>query len=230
MWSKWSLPLLLGAAACDPTTVDAVGIRPGVYQPGAGCTVTEGGGRLCPVGRQLGFETAGDPGFAIQGESGANVANPRTSCERSFCGSGALTVRARYRWTAPNGGATRLGTIVHKLTEPVDLLGKELSFKVSIRQLLPDQREGASTPINGQIAITSRGGRYRIVADGPLPTRPGWHTMGGLVIPENDKLGYDDRPTSIVATEIHVQIYLSVPVTGGDVWEADLFFDEIGWE
>lgn len=212
-------------SACEGEPLEVVGTPTGdVYQPGGQCSLNEGGAGRCPLGRQFGFESRNDNSFAPDSPT---LSDAKISCLRPYCGAGSLQVHAVYRWNPTSG--VRIGTIEHKFPQPVDLLDKEVSFRLFIRQKLPVAQDGFTTPMNAQLAIVHNG-QWRQVFDGPLSSKTSWHTIGGVVAPENKSLKLSDGTLSVMVTELKLQVYLATAVRGGDVWEGDLFFDEIGWE
>lgn len=231
--NRAALVSVLSLAACDARTLSAVGAPPGVYRPNAGCAVTEGGGAACPLGLQWGFEDARDVSeFRVT--TPGTLANASVTCQRSYCGTGALMMHAVYRWEQPEPTPSpRMGTVVHKFATPVELLNRELSFRVMVKQIRPPPppgTEGFVTPVNGQIAFISNG-RYRIVWDGPLNFRTAWQTRGGVVGPGNTCcMDLPASTTSIKASQIDIDVYLATRVFGGDEFEGEIYLDEIGYE
>jgi hypothetical protein len=228
--------LALVGAACQSRTLDAVGAPPGVYRPNAGCVISEAGGSTCPLGLQWGFEDARDA-TEFHVDTPTTLSDATITCGKSYCGTGSLRLRASYRWPGPADADPkpnpRFGGLSRHLAQPVDLMGRELSFRVFVEQLRPAPAAGTQgivTPVNAQIAFIGPG-RYRIVWDGPLQFRTGWQTRGGVVAPGNTCC--EDLPattTAIRATDVIISVYLATSVRNGDQFDANIYFDEIGWQ
>lgn len=225
------LAALLGAiaaAACSPNRIDAVGAPGGLYdpEPDAGCDLDDlgGGGRACPSGVQFVFEARGDDAV-FEVASRTTLSNRRVTCRRSYCGTGALAVTARYRWKEglPSGDPSidRMGELRYKFAAPVDLYGKTLTFSAYV--------DNFNTPLNGQLAVISR--YFRQVDDGPLLNTRGWNQKGGEISVANERLKLPPDTTSLLVTEIIVQVYLATSVRSGnhESWTGEIYFDDIGW-
>src|SRR5262245_19831629 len=128
--------LLGAAAACEPTTITAVADPGGAFHPGAGCGVADlhaGGSEGCVPAGQLGFERPGDD--AVMETTSPGLSGRQVSCRRSYCGTGALSLHAEYRWpTGPRPAARGdyMGEVTYRFAEPVDLYGKTISFAVYV--------------------------------------------------------------------------------------------------
>lgn len=215
--------LLLATAGCGPTAIDAVDLPDGPYRPNAGCGVIElgAGGAVCPTGAQFTFEKQGDEqAFRL----GKNLTARQLSCERSYCGTGSLKVRATYTW--PDGAprpvdGAQLGEVIHTFPRPVDLYGKRVSFQTYV--------DPFDTPFNAQLAIEVQGRGWTKIQDGPISNRQGWNLRGDIVAPENPDTGLPANTRQVMATAIFLQVYLSRPVGSGDrrVWVGDVYFDDV---
>jgi hypothetical protein len=207
------------AAACEPVTLPAVGSPGGVFDPVKGCTTMEEGGGLCPGDADLNFESADAPRLEI--ETPTTLTNPRISCVRVHCGTGAFAVRGEYRWNDGVSPSPRMGTLEYRFATPIDLLNKTVSFRVRVDNFV--------TPMNGQIAVIYKG-IFRRIDDGALLSMSGWNTKGGLVSPSNPLMNLNENPTTLPVTAIKVQVYLATEIRrGSDPWVGDIYIDDVTW-
>jgi hypothetical protein len=222
-----ALALAGAAPACGTDTISAVDPPVGFYVPRSDCVTREGGGTSCPSGAQFAFERASDHlGFILSKPS--HQTQPRVSCARTFCGTGAFAYHARYSWRrgTSSDSAERYHDIRYEFSQPVEMKGKTLTAHIFVDKF--------DTPLNAQLAIIQYRGRYRIIFDGPIFNARGWNTIGGIVGPENPKAfsAGETVPASVAASELVIAVYLSTDVRSGDreTWESDIYFDEIGWK
>ena len=214
-------------AACGSRDVDIVDSPGGIYQAGGGCdaTVLHAGGDLCPLGSQFSFDETGMD--SMVGASNAMtmvVSEVGQSCRRSFCGAGALAARATFKFKA--GDAMPLAitaSLTLRLSQPVDMTGKTLSFRVFV--------EDFDTPLHGQMFVVIEN-QWHQVTDGPLEVRDLWNEVSGLVDPQNPLLKLADGTTQVIVSQIVMQVYLPSPVQSGDMenWTSMIYFDELRWQ
>jgi hypothetical protein len=237
------------AASCGPKSVTAVGNPGGVYQPNHGCTLVEASGD-CPapsvalsvamtdgaaaadaasgptsgnvVGPQLRFESS--TGTGMMNQTPGTLSNLQVTCQRSFCGTGALAAHADFRWDdSIANDPRRSGTFVHTFDPPIDLQGHTVSFAVSV------EGEGPKVPMHAQVGVVSD--FWHWVAWSPVPATGGWTRIAGVVGPENPLTKLDPQATAVLVRAINIEVY--VPVAGASgttgTWSGAIYLDEAGW-
>jgi hypothetical protein len=211
------------AAACGPDTLTAVGTPGGVYQPGQGCTLVEASNDCPPApgagpAPQLRFESAATA--AITNSTPSTLSDLRVTCQRSYCGTGALQAHADFQWddSIPSD-PRRMATFVHTFDPPLELYGHTVTFAVSV--------EGPPVPMHAQIGIVSD--YWHWVAWSPLPA--GWTRVIGVVSPDNPLTKLDPAATSVMVHALQVDVYVPVSTPAGPTgsWSGTIYLDEEGW-
>jgi hypothetical protein len=224
---RWALFSGLAlAAACDATHLQAVGSPGGGYRSGAGCPVDElqaGGALACQAPAQLGFEQVGDDAL-LEIQEG-NIGGKQLSCRRTWCGGGALSVHADFRWKAGTSSSMgeKLGQLRYRLATPLDIYDKTLTYALYL--------DGPDTPVNAFIAAVDTNGLFHMIDDGPVPIFRRWTQRGAAIRPGNVRLNLPEGTTSLVVNELVIAVYLATDVRSGDHehWSADLYLDQLGW-
>ena len=210
------------AAACDTTTIEAVGSPGGVYRPGQGCTLTPDA-PACPTPGQaqaeLQFESPSDPGLTLDTAPGT-LSDLRVTCTRSYCGSGSLEAHATLQWNDNDPNAPlRMGSFSHAFQPAVDLMGRTISFNVFVDQV--------TVPMHAQVGVIFDYWRWV----GWSPLQRGWNRIEGLVSPTNSLTKIDPAVTAIPVTSIRIDVYVPVADASGTQgsWTGEIFLDDVSW-
>jgi len=215
-------PVGLGAA-CDPATIQAVGVPPGgVYRPDQGCTLVPdapacpGPGQAQP---ELQFEAVTSPGLVLDTAPGT-LSDLRVTCTRSYCGSGSLAAHATLQWNDNDPNAPlRMGSFSHQFQPAVDLMGRTISFNVFVDQV--------TVPMHAQVGVIFDYWRWI----GWSGLSRGWNHIEGVVSPSNPLSKIDAAVTSIPVTSIRIDVYVPVADASGTQgsWAGEIFLDDVGW-
>ena len=220
-------------AACGPGSLTAVESPGGVYQPNHGCTLVEATGdcpspSAAPFGNmstngivpQLRFESETNTGMASS--TPGTLSNVQVTCQRSFCGTGALGAHADFRWDdSITNDPRRMSTFVHTFDPPIDLIGHTVAFAVSV--------EGPPVPMHAQVGVVSD--YWHWVAWSGVPVTGGWTRIAGVVGPENPLSKLDPAATSVLVHAINIDVYVPVAPASGTTgtWSGSIYLDEAGW-
>jgi hypothetical protein len=215
-----AVPLIV--AACDTTTIEAVGSPGGVYRPGQGCTLAPDA-PVCPAPGQaqaeLQFESLTDPGLALDTAAGT-LSDLRVTCTRSYCGSGSLEAHATLQWNDNDPNAPlRMASVAHAFQPAVDLMGRTISFNVFVDQV--------TVPMHAQVGVIFDYWRWV----GWAPLSRGWNRIEGLVSPSNPLTKIDPAVTAIPVTSIRIDVYVPVADASGTQgsWTGEIFLDDVSW-
>jgi hypothetical protein len=154
-------------------------------------------GSNCPTGTASSFDSD-TGGFD---STNASLSNVRWTCERSYCGPGALVMDGRLQNPGNN-----LGQIARTLPQATNLVGKTLTAYVYVDALTASTRAHVQTVGTGNQYVTT----------GETQLAPGWNVVSGPVT---------DR-SAMATTKITVEVYLGV---AGQSWTGRIFVDEVGW-
>jgi hypothetical protein len=217
-----ALWLAAAGAACDGTTIHAVGAPGGVYVPGQGCTLAPGA-PVCPgpgdAQPQLDFESAsGDPGLALDPGT-STLSNLRVTCARSYCGTGSITAHAELVWNTDPNDPTRMGSFAHTFDPAVDLIDHTIAFNVYVDPL--------TAPMHAQVGVIFDYWRWV----GWAPLAQGWNHIQGVVSPANALTGIAAGTTSIPVTSIRIDVYVPAGVDSAlqGSWAGEIYLDDVSW-
>jgi hypothetical protein len=163
--------------------------------PKPACGPVEG---RCPTNLPYDFES-GTQSFALA--ESPTASNLRTTCERTYCGSGALAVDASLSYPGP-----RIVNVERPLGGQ-NLVGKTVTAHVYVSSF--------GAPMNGHVYYIDRGGFWKMVTWKVL--QPGWNVISAVV----------NEATADAVKTLGVSAYLAVDNTK---WSGKILVDEIGWK